>query len=217
MHGLELHSTRSVLCLGAHCDDIEIGCGGTILSLVRGNPEVSVTWVVLSSDAVRETEARESADKYLSGVANRRVEIKRFRNGFFPYEVSVKEYFEELKAIVDPDLILTHRREDRHQDHRTTCELTWNTFRDHLILEYEIPKWDGDTGQPNVYVRLDETTVQSKIRYLMDSFATQRDHHWYDEDTFRGLMRIRGLECNAPGRYAEAFFGNKLLLTPGKP
>jgi LmbE family N-acetylglucosaminyl deacetylase len=211
---VSMDRVTSLLCIGAHCDDIEIGCGGTVLSMVRSNPSLSVTWIVLSSDQAREAEARESAQAFLAGVDEFSFVAKQFRNGFFPYEPSLKEYFEEVKATVSPDLILTHRREDRHQDHRATCDLTWNTFRDHLILEYEIPKWDGDVGQPNLYMQLDEWAAKQKIETLMKSFPSQRNRHWYDEETFRGLMRLRGMECRSPSRYAEAFFGPKIALSP---
>ena len=215
MIDLTLNRVRSVLCIGAHADDIEIGCGGTILSLIAAVPDISIAWVVMSSSGVRETEARESASKFLRGVREPQVEICSFRDGFFPYDAGVKEHFEHLKSRHAPELILTHRREDRHQDHRTVCELTWNTFRNHLILEYEIPKWDGDLGRPNVYLPLSERTRGEKIELLMSSFASQHQKQWYESELFDALMRLRGMECGAPERFAEAFYGPKMRIVAG--
>jgi LmbE family N-acetylglucosaminyl deacetylase len=203
-----------ILCLGAHCDDIEIGCGGTMLKLAERAR--AVTWVVLSADDQREGEARESARIALRGVATTEVVIKRFRDGFLPYQgMEVKEYFEELKERVAPDVVFTHHRYDLHQDHRLVAELTWNTFRDHLILEYEIPKYDGDLGAPNVFVPLDEALCRRKIEHLMTCFASQRTKRWFSEDVFRSLLRLRGMEANAPAGYAEAFYCRKLVVAWG--
>jgi LmbE family N-acetylglucosaminyl deacetylase len=200
----------TVLVLGAHADDIEIGCGGTLLRLTAAYPELAVHWVVLSGSPERAAEARASAEAYLDGVANHRIATETFRDGFFPYEgAAVKEYFEQLKAEVSPDLILTHRRGDLHQDHRLVAELTWNTFRNHLILEYEIPKVDGDLGVPNFFVHLDDETCDRKTAWLMEHFASQRDHRWFTEDLFRSLLRLRGMESNAPSGKAEAFYSHK--------
>lgn len=205
-------SPLSILCLGAHSDDIEIGCGGTILRLVEEHPRLSVYWVVFGASGSRSTEAEESAKKFLSTVEDRHILLKSFRDGFFPYiGAEIKDYFEELKAMLDPDIIFTHYRKDLHQDHRLICELTWNTFRDHLILEYEIPKYDGDLGSPNFYVRLNESISVQKVDLLCKSFATQRDKYWFTEDTFLSLMRIRGVEARSPSEYAEAFYANKVV------
>lgn len=183
-----------VLCLGAHSDDIEIGCGGTILNLLAGRTEVDCHWVVLSSDAQREKEARASAAEFLKGAARSEVSVQRFRNGYFPFVGdAIKDYFEELKKKLSPDLVFTHYRDDRHQDHRVVSDLTWNTFRNHVVLEYEIPKYDGDLGSPNLFVPLSEAECREKIRILKASFTSQRDKHWFDEDTFRALMRLRGM------------------------
>jgi len=204
---------RRLLCLGAHSDDIEIGCGGTILSLLAANPDLHVDYVVLTASPEREQEARQSAGILLAGAKSRQLVFQRFRNGFFPYEgAAIKEFFEELKKQVQPDLILTQSRDDRHQDHRVTAELTWNTFRDHLIVEYEIPKYDGELTSPNLYVPLSEAVAEQKISLLMTQFASQHSKPWFDERTFRALMRLRGLECNAPSGWAEAFAGRKLTL-----
>ena len=205
---------RSVLAIGAHSDDIEIGCGGTILSLARFWPEARVHWLVLAAHGDRIDEARTSAQAFLAGLREPTVEILSRRDGYLPYEASeVKDTFEALKARIDPDLVLTHTRDDLHQDHRLACELTWNTFRDHLILEYEVPKWDGDLGRPNLYVPLTEDVVADKLELVLRHFPTQAGKHWYDDETFRGLMRLRGLECAAPSRYAEAFYAPKVMLS----
>jgi LmbE family N-acetylglucosaminyl deacetylase len=202
----------AVLALGAHADDIEIGCGGTLLRLAAEYPELEVHWVVLSGSPERAAEARASADAYLAGIAKRRIVTETFRDGFFPYEgASVKEFFERLKGEVSPDLILTHRRGDLHQDHRLVAELTWNTFRNHLILEYEIPKYDGDLGTPNFFVHLDDEICDRKTALLMEHFASQRDHRWFTEDLFRSLLRLRGMESNAPSGKAEGFYNHKAV------
>jgi LmbE family N-acetylglucosaminyl deacetylase len=202
-----------VLCLGAHSDDIEIGCGGTMLSLLEASSDLTVTWVVFGAQGVRVEEARRSAERFLAAAAKREIMIHGFRDGFFPYTgAEIKDAFEALKARVSPDLIFTHYRHDLHQDHRLIAELTWNTFRDHLVLEYEIPKYDGDLGLPNVFVPLDEAHCRRKIDTLLTCFASQRDKRWFSEDLFRSLLRLRGMECNAPSAYAEAFYGRKLVV-----
>jgi LmbE family N-acetylglucosaminyl deacetylase len=204
---------RRVLAIGCHSDDVEIGCGGTILALTAERAELEVTWVVLGAHGDREVEARASAEDFLAGAGRSEVIVHGFRDAFMPYVAeSVKEAFEDLKRV-EPDLVLTHTREDRHQDHKLACELTWNTFRDHLILEYEVPKWDGDLGRPNAYVPLDDEIVDRKLDLVLRHFPTQSGKHWYDEETFRGLMRLRGLECASPSRYAEAFYAPKAVLT----
>jgi len=204
----------SLLCLGAHSDDIEIGAGATLLGLMERGVKLDVHWCVLSGGGVRDDEARKSAKDFLAGAASAEIEIKSFRDGFFPEQgEAIKQWFEELKGRFNPDLILTHRRDDAHQDHQLVCRLTWNTFRDHQILEYEIPKWDGDIGQPNVYVPVSAAALERKIELLMAHFGSQRSKQWFDDETFRGLARIRGMECRAPERYAEAFFARKVSLT----
>jgi LmbE family N-acetylglucosaminyl deacetylase len=206
---------RRVLAIGAHADDLEIGCGGTVLALARANPGLAVDWVVLAADGDRAEEARRSAEGLLAGVGARWVEVRGFRDGYLPHTAAeVKDAFEDLKARAAPDLVLTHTRDDLHQDHRLVCELTWNTFRDHLILEYEIPKWDGDTGRPNVFVPLEEAVVQQKLDLLAGHFDTQRGKDWYDVEVFRGLMRLRGMECRSPSGYAEAFVARKVNILP---
>jgi LmbE family N-acetylglucosaminyl deacetylase len=203
---------RRLLAIGAHSDDIEIGCGGTILRLVAERPGLEVRWVVLSAHGVRVEEARRSAEAFLAGTAHSRVILETFRDGFFPYQGGeVKEFFETLKDF-GPDVVLTHHLGDRHQDHRLVSELTWNTFRDHLVLEYEIPKYDGDLGQPAFYVRLDEVTSRRKVAHLLEHFPSQHGKRWFTEDLFLSLMRLRGMESNAPSRYAEAFFSRKVVV-----
>jgi LmbE family N-acetylglucosaminyl deacetylase len=213
MQRLSFSSLRHVLCLGAHADDIEIGCGGTVLRLIHERPDIEFTWVVFSSTTERSEEARRSATLFLSGAAKAEVIVKEFRDGFFPFlGDSIKECFEELKVACQPDLVLTHKGDDRHQDHRLISELTWNTYRDQLILEYEIPKYDGDLGRPNVYVPLFETHVTAKVRHLLESFETQAKKDWFTADTFRALLRLRGLECRAQDGYAEGFIGRKIVV-----
>jgi LmbE family N-acetylglucosaminyl deacetylase len=203
----------SMLCLGAHSDDIEIGAGATLLSLIERGVLLDVHWCVFSGAGEREKEARASAADFLRGATKTQVEVMSFRDGFFPeHREAIKSWFETLKTRVNPDVILTHRRDDAHQDHRTVCRLTWNTFRDHCILEYEVPKWDGDLGQPNVYVPIGADTIKRKIDLLTMHFGSQRSKHWFDIETFRGLARLRGMECRAPENYAEALFARKLTL-----
>ena len=202
-----------VLAVGAHPDDIEIGCGGTILRLVAEHPGLAVHWLVLSGADGRAEEAADSAAAFTEGAGGTRVAVERFRDGFFPYEGgAVKERFERLKDEVDPDLILTHRLEDRHQDHRLVAELAWNTFRGHLILEFEIPKYDGDLGQPNLYVPLEPDVGQRKVELLRKCFPSQAGRSWFSDDTFWALLRLRGVESGGPGRFAEAFTARKLVL-----
>jgi LmbE family N-acetylglucosaminyl deacetylase len=201
-----------VLCLGAHSDDIEIGCGGTVLELAGRYPNATFHWVVFSAIGVREAEARRGAEMFAGAKLSQGPVLKTFRDGFMPFVgAEVKSVFEELKTVA-PDLIFTHNRKDAHQDHRLLSELTWNTFRDHFILEYEIPKYDGDLGQPSVFVPLATDVYQEKVRCLMDAFQSQRHKHWFQESTFLSLMRLRGMECNAPSGHAEAFYCRKLVL-----
>jgi LmbE family N-acetylglucosaminyl deacetylase len=218
MHNLPLldgkNKTFSILCLGAHGDDIEIGCGGTILRLLKECPNLSVHWVVFSvaSNPQRECEICGSADAFLQN-AKKKIVIKHFRDGFFPFVgTQAKEFFEQLKNEFDPDLIFTHYRDDLHQDHRLISSLTWNTFRDNLILEYEIPKYDGGLGSPNFFVPLSEKICKRKLEYLLKYFGTQKAKHWFTKDVFLSMLRIRGLECNSPSNYAEAFYSHKLVI-----
>lgn len=202
-----------LLVIGAHSDDIEIGCGGTIMKLIEQGAVSEICWVVLTGGRERASEARASAEAMLSAVPNKSVILKEFRDGYFPYDgAEIKSVFETLKGEIAPDVILTHQRSDLHQDHRITCELTWNTFRDHLILEYEIPKYDGDIGAPNFFVTLDESVCRGKITHLMTHFQTQTSKRWFTEDLFAGLMRLRGMECSSPSSYAEAFYCRKATL-----
>jgi LmbE family N-acetylglucosaminyl deacetylase len=201
---------KRILALGAHPDDIEIGCGGTILRLIAEQSSLEVSWVVFSSTPERAAEARASAAAFLAGVPTTRVVIRDYRDGFLPYSGSaVKDEFEALKGEVSPDLVFTHYREDRHQDHRLISDLTWNTWRDHFILEYEIPKYDGDFGSPNFFASLPTPTLDRKIDLLLEHFASQGGKPWFTADLFRAVARIRGMESAAPGGFAEGFYARK--------
>jgi len=206
-------SVSTVLCLGAHSDDIEIGCGGTLLKLRRINPRLHVKFIVFSGDDSRAGEARRSVQALTGNGNGVELVVHSFRDGYFPYEgARIKDSFNELADTVRPDLIFTHYRQDLHQDHRVVSELTWNTFRDHLILEYEIPKYDGDVGSPNVFVHLDQCTCEQKIDQLQRSFSSQAAKPWFSRETFLSTLRLRGIESRAPDGYAEAFYGRKLIL-----
>jgi LmbE family N-acetylglucosaminyl deacetylase len=201
----------NLLCIGAHCDDIEIGCGGTILKLIQEYTISSVKWVVFTSNEIRAAEAKESASHFLQDVQTKEVTIHQHKDGFLPYlGYEIKSNFEDLKKDFVPDIILTHYRNDRHQDHRLISDLTWNTFRNHFILEYEIPKYDGDLGNPNFFVPLSAALVDKKVDILLQSFSTQASKHWFDRETFVSLMRIRGIESASDTKYAEAFHARKI-------
>ena len=207
-----LERRPTILCLGAHCDDIEIGCGGTILRILQTRRDVAVCWVVLSSNKKRAGEATAAAELFLKRARARTVRIEAFTDGHFPYQgAEIKRYFESLRRAISPSIIFTHYRNDRHQDHRMVSDTTWQTFRDSMILEYEIPKYDGDFGVPNVFAHLDASTCERKIRYIVRSYKTQRAKPWFTDETLRAIMRLRGIESRAP-RYAEAFYGRKLTL-----
>ena len=219
MLGLNLVRSRGqrlrVLCLGAHSDDIEIGCGATILGLASRRPRPEFRWVVWSATGGRKAEASRGARAFLGRAASEAVRLYAFRDGYFPTQFSeIKDAFENLAKEFQPDIVFTHARDDRHQDHRVISDLTWNTFRNQLILEYEIPKWDGDFGRPNLYVPVSRATADRKIRALLSTFSSQRSKDWFSPETFRGLMRLRGMECRAPASTAEAFYARKVSLLP---
>jgi LmbE family N-acetylglucosaminyl deacetylase len=210
---ISLGTVGRVLCLGAHSDDIEIGAGGTLLKLIEQAGDLEIWWVVFSAPGLRADEARLSADDFLSGIKRKQVKIGSFRESYFPSEwPSIKEWFEEIKANFIPDVVFTHYRGDRHQDHRVLSDLAWNTFRNHLILEYEILKYDGDLGQPNLFVPLSEQLCDRKIELLMKYFKTQSTKHWFAADTFQAMHRVRGIECASPTGRAEAFYCRKIVL-----
>ncbi len=210
---MDFGTLRSVLCLGAHADDIEIGCGGTVLHLLERNPGLKVHWVILSATAARREEAERSVRAFLEDGAEVDVRIADFDETFFPYNgAHIKAYLAELTGQMTPDLILTHCRDDLHQDHRTVGEITWQTFRDHLIFEYEVPKWDGDMGRPNLFVPLERRLCERKIAHLMEAFPSQSDKDWFSPELFWGLLRIRGMESRSPSDYAEGFFCRKIVL-----
>ena len=209
---------NSVLAIGAHSDDIEIGAGGTLRWICERFPNVRVRWVVLCASGERRAEARRSAESILGKGSNRAVETHEFRDGFFPYDgAGVKDTFESLKDGIAPDVIFTHHGSDMHQDHRLVSELTWNTFRDHVILEYEVPKYDGGLGSPNFFVPLTNGIVEKKVGGLIDHFGTQRSKVWFTRETFLGLMRLRGVECRSPSGYAEGFYVRKAVWHEGSP
>jgi LmbE family N-acetylglucosaminyl deacetylase len=206
-------SSATVLCLGAHCDDIEIGCSGALLELKLKYPELRFVWVTFSGDDVREAETRQAALRLLGSEPDCVVDVLKFRGSYFPYcAADIKDTFEVIKSSYAPELIFTHYLNDRHQDHRIIAELTWNTFRNHAILEYEIAKYEGDLAHPNVYVPLSVTSMEKKVETLMSCFQSQHTRSWFDRELFMGQMRIRGVECNAPDRYAEAFHMRKMVL-----
>ena len=213
MKQISLGAVSRVLCLGAHSDDIEIGAGGTLLKLAERPGDLEICWVVFSAPGVRADEARLSADDFLSGIGRKQIKIGSFRESYFPSEwPSIKEWLEEIKANYVPDIVFTHYRDDRHQDHRVLSDLAWNTFRNQLILEYEILKYDGDLGQPNVFVPVSEQLCTRKIELLMKHFQTQSTRHWFTSDTFEAMHRIRGIECVSPTGRAEAFYCRKMVL-----
>ena len=202
-----------VLCLGAHSDDIEIGCGGTILRLIEECKKVRFYWVVFSADERRAKEALSSARSFLKGAREKQIEVHNYRESYFPYIGSeIKDFFEKLKNKFNPNLIFTHFRQDLHQDHRLISELTWNTYRNHLILEYEIFKYDGDLGSPNLFVPLEKRVCQKKVRFLAEIFISQKENHWFSDEVFFALLKLRGIESNSPTGYAEAFYGRKIVL-----
>lgn len=213
MTTFSLPGIRRILCLGAHSDDIEIGAGGTILSLLEANPQMEVCWVVFSAPGARAKEARLSAEAFLEGTSRAEILIESFRESFFPSVwTEVKERIEEIRRSIDPDVVLTHFRDDRHQDHRVLSDLAWNTFRSHLVLEYEILKYDGDLGRPNLYVPLPAKTAARKIELLLQHFESQRTRHWFSRENFEAMHRIRGIECCSASGFAEAFHARKCVL-----
>ena len=202
-----------ILCFGAHCDDIEIGAGGTLLRLLAERPGCDVHWVVMSSNPVRERETRASAVDFLAAAGQSQVTIQSFRESFLPYRgEEVKDFFEQVKAQAPPDLVLTHHRHDEHQDHRLVAQLTWNTFRDHLILEYEIPKYEGDLGHPNLFVPLPAALARRKVELILKNYPSQTGRSWFRRETFDAVMALRGVECNALEGWAEAFHCRKATI-----
>ena len=205
-------NVREVLVLGAHCDDVEIGCGGTLAALARARPDIRVHIAVFSSNSIREAETRKAIARLLPAPTVYELEIHQCRDGFLPSEWPVvKELFEDLKNRCEPQVVLTHYEQDRHQDHRVVSELTWNTFRNHLIFEYEVPKYDGDLGRPTLYLPLEPEIVRHKVDTLIECFPSQAGKAWFAHDLFQALMRLRGMECNAPSGFAEAFYARKWL------
>ena len=206
------NSKPKILCLGAHADDIEIGSGGTVLKLVHDYPGAEFYWVVFSAEGLRSEEAHESVDAFL-GNASRVVDVLDFKDSYFPFVgAHIKDYFVSLKTKFAPDLVLTHCITDAHQDHQLIAKLTWNAFRDNFIMEYEIPKYDGDLGTPNVYVNLNESFVEKKLSNICNVFRSQKNKSWFSPESFRAIMSIRGIESNSPSKYAEGFYSRKIIL-----
>src|SRR5271165_4081836 len=209
-----LNSLRRILCLGAHSDDIEIGVGGTLLKLAEQASDLEIWWVVFSAPGPRAEEARRSANEFLAGVQNQHVRIGSFRESYFPSEwPSIKDWFEEIKPNLARKLSL--QITVTHQDHRVLSDLAWKTFRNHLILEYEILKYDGDLGHPNLFVPLSEEISSRKVELLLRHFQTQSTKHWFTRDTFEAMLRIRGIECASNTGLAEAFYSRKLVFNAG--
>ena len=197
----------------AHSDDIEIGCGGSVLKLLEQSDVGHVDWIVLGSSGKRTDEARESAERFLGNLKSKNVIVKGFQDSFFPYIGSeIKSFFEQMKLFGTPDLIFTPYRHDLHQDHRLVSELTWNTWRNHLILEYEIVKYDGDLGSPNFFIHLSKDTCNRKIDILMDCFGSQLQRDWFTRDAFLSILRLRGIESKASEGLAEGFYCRKAVL-----
>jgi LmbE family N-acetylglucosaminyl deacetylase len=218
MWQVPLGSVRRILCLGAHSDDIEIGLGGTLLKLIEQQSDLEVWWIVFSAPGYRAAEAQASANDFLSAVKNREIRLGSFRESYFPSEwPAIKDWFEEIKAKFSPDIVFTHYRDDRHQDHRVLSDLAWNTFRNHLILEYEILKYDGDLGSPNVFVPIPEQLCSRKIELLLKHFKTQATKHWFTSDTFEAMHKIRGVECASTTGRAEGFYCRKLVFDADYP
>lgn len=216
MKPVSLQSTESlkILCLGAHSDDIEIGCGATLIELADRMPRPEFRWVVWSACGDRAREAELGARAFLGQASQEETQFYGFRDGYFPSQFAeIKDAFEALSRDFRPDVVFTHYRNDRHQDHRVISDLTWNTFRNHVILEYEIPKWDGDLGQPNYYIPITRETGERKIKSLMDVFQTQRSKDWFSQETFTSMLRLRGIESRADEGFAEAFHARKVVST----
>ena len=210
---LGLNESPKILCLGAHSDDIEIGCGGTILRLLKGTPDAEVYWLVFSAKGQRAKEAHESATSFLSKAKSKTIDVQDFRDSYFPFVgAEIKDYFEKIRQSFSPDIIFTHFGMDAHQDHRLISELTWNTYRNNLIVEYEIAKYDGDLVTPNCYAHIDVEDVERKIDFIYKFFGSQKDRTWFSKEMFSSLMRIRGLESNSPSGYAEAFHCRKIVF-----
>jgi LmbE family N-acetylglucosaminyl deacetylase len=216
MHKINLFKENQepkILCLGAHSDDIEIGCGGTILRLAEEYPKAHFNWVVFSAQSNREEEAKKSVQRFLANIECKVVDIQAFKDSYFPFVgADIKDYFAKIKDNFNPDLIFTHYSQDKHQDHRLIGKLTWQTFRNNLILEYEIAKYDADLVIPNLYVYLDESKVEKKIANICEIFKSQSDKEWFGKETFKALMRIRGLESNSPSKFSEAFYCRKMVV-----
>lgn len=207
----EIKGVKNILCLGAHCDDIEIGSGGTLLRLQEEYPQLKFHWVIFSSNNQRKAEAHACSKEFIKNNASLDLTVLKCRESYFPFTaVEIKECFELLKQQFSPDLIFTHYHQDAHQDHRLISDLTWNTFRHHLILEYMIPKYEGEHGIPNFFVTLPIEAVQHKVNSIYNYYASQQEKHWFSKETFLAVMRLRGIESLSPSGYAEGFYARKM-------
>jgi LmbE family N-acetylglucosaminyl deacetylase len=202
----------SILAIGAHPDDIEIGAGGALLSLAAAYPGLQARYVVMTGTAERHQEAHSAASAFLPS-ADVRIDLHELPEGRFPAVwAQVKDALEEVARSCSPDLVLAPTRADAHQDHRTIGEIVSTVFRDQLYLGYEIPKWDGDLGQPSMYFPLSAGVARRKVELLHKCFPSQRGRDWWDDEVFLGMARLRGMECRAP--YAEAFTCTKAVILP---
>ena len=204
----------NILCIGAHSDDIEIGCAATLLRLLADGYRLRVTWAVLSAVGERADEARSSAEALLSTRADAvQLDLGAFRDSYFPADFeALKGHFVRLRERANPDVVFTHAMSDGHQDHRLVAELTWQTWRNHLVLEYEVPKYEDDLARPNVFVPVSRAVAQAKVDHLLSHFGSQRSKRWFSSETFAGLLRLRGVQCGAEEGFAEAFVSRKLVL-----
>jgi LmbE family N-acetylglucosaminyl deacetylase len=210
MLALDLRGVRAVVALAAHPDDLEIAAGGLLLTLAAAAPGVRVHYVLFTGSPDRQQEARAAGPAFLPG-AQLSMATHDLPDGRLPaYWGGAKEIAEEAARELPAELVLAPARDDAHQDHRTVAELATTAFRDALVLHYEIPKWDGDVGRPNLYLPLAEPTARRKVELLHTCFPSQKDRDWWDDEVFLSLARLRGMECRA--RYAEAFVCHKAAL-----
>lgn len=201
-----------VVALGAHADDIEIGAGGLIQRLVADTPSLSIRWLVASATPERRREAEKASSRLVGSVSDCTLDIGDLRDGFLPFLGPAPKEWLIRHAGFEPDIVICPRGEDLHQDHRLVGQLAWQVFRSSLIFEYEIPKYEGDLGRPNVYVVLDRATAERKVATILEAFPSQRSRRWFEPETFWALLRLRGIEAASPTGFAEAFHASKIVL-----